>query len=107
MSRIEESVEAGADAAAEVRDAYPRLCDDADSAEVASAVLSAAWPVLSAGLRELHRPVWACGNPGHTNPDVGCPECDEVCRTCTDHMPCPTVRELDRIDRALGIGGES
>lgn len=61
------------------------------------------WPILSAGLRELHPAQWECGNPRHTNPEVGCPECSEVCATCDRAMPCPTVRELDRIDEELGL----
>lgn len=58
--------------------------------EHARAVLRTAWPLLSDGLRELHPAQWECGNPRHTNPEAGCPECSEVCATCDRTMPCPT-----------------
>lgn len=37
---------------------------------------------------------WRCGNPRHTNPDVGCPECHTECETCDRTYPCPTIRAL-------------
>lgn len=38
---------------------------------------------------------WKCGNPRHTNPKVGCPECYTECETCDRTYPCATVAALD------------
>lgn len=54
-------------------------------------------PALTAAVRDvlaLHQGDWSCGNPTHTNPDVGCPECGECCADCGQTWPCPTVRAL-------------
>ena len=40
---------------------------------------------MERALREvmaIHEPLWGCGNPGHTNPEVGCPECEVICDGC-------------------------
>ena len=37
-----------------------------------------------------HQPEWSCGNPAHTNLDVGCPDCAEYCTECGDPSPCRT-----------------
>ena len=95
MTTVDDAVEAGARA-------LWRASDVADHEWAMTSALAAAWPILSAGLRELHSAQWECGNPRHTNPDVGCPECCEVCVACDRDMPCATVRELDRIDKELG-----
>ena len=49
---------------------------------------------------DLHQPKWSCGNPQHTNPEVGCPDCAECCIECGDYLPCPTVQA---IADALGV----
>ena len=52
---------------------------------------------LTAAVRDVlarHAPEWPCGNPAHTNPDVGCPECEDSCADCGQSWPCPTVRAL-------------
>ena len=54
-------------------------------------------PALTAVVRDvlaLHQGDWSCGNPAHTNPDVGCPECGEYCADCDQTWPCATVRAL-------------
>ena len=38
---------------------------------------------------------WKCGNPRHTNPKVGCPECYTECETCDRTYPCDTRAALD------------
>ncbi len=43
---------------------------------------------------DLHREEVSCGNPRHTNFDVGCPECLVVCDSCGEIYPCPTVRAI-------------
>ena len=54
-------------------------------------------PALTAVVRDvlaLHQGDWSCGNPAHTNPDVGCPECGEYCADCGQTWPCATARAL-------------
>ena len=47
-------------------------------------------------VRELHRDGdWECGNPSHTNPEVGCPDCWVACASCQESYPCPTIRALE------------
>ena len=46
-------------------------------------------------VRALHVGSWGCGNPSHTNPDVGCPDCFMECDDCGEAHPCPTLRTLD------------
>lgn len=70
---------------------------------VSRLVLAAAWPILSAPLRELHTEDWSCGNPRHTNPDVGCPDCGVHCGHCGHDWPCPTVQAIDETDKELGL----
>lgn len=60
----------------------------------AEVVLQAAWPILSAGLRELH---------GRIVEGPFSPFGLYVCRHCDKPWPCATVRELDRIDKELGL----
>ena len=38
---------------------------------------------------------WKCGNPRHTNPEIGCPECYTECETCDRTYPCDTRAALD------------
>ena len=49
----------------------------------------------------LHYEQWGCGNPSHTNPEAGCPECYVCCNECGDGYPCATVTAL-----AEHLGGE-
>lgn len=64
-------------------------------------------PALVAAVRavlDLHDPregEWSCGNPVHTNPDIGCPDCGLACRTCGESVPCP---EWLAVTDALGGG---
>lgn len=54
-------------------------------------------PTLLDAVRDvlaLHLRDWSCGNPAHTNPDVGCPDCEEYCTDCGQTWPCATVRAL-------------
>lgn len=91
MSTVDYAVEAGARAllAAMSRHEYPG--EDREHEWAARQVLPVAhavWPILSAGLRELH---WQMSSPG-------------ICYGCGHVWPCPTVRDLDRIDKELGNG---
>ena len=49
-------------------------------------------------VRVLHVGGWGCGNPSHTNPAVGCPDCFMECGSCGEMCPCPTLRALDGTD---------
>ena len=100
MTTVDDAVEVGARAMADLWTDEDEYGSRENMAETAARAM---WPILSAGLRKLHSAQWECGNPRHTNPDVGCPECCEVCVTCDRTMPCATVRELDRIDKELGL----
>ena len=42
-----------------------------------------------------HNALWGCGNPRHTNPSVGCPECEVVCAACGERYPCPTAVTIE------------
>jgi len=44
---------------------------------------------LTAAL-DIHKAYVSCGNPQHTNFEVGCPECTEYCEACGEVWPCPT-----------------
>ena len=100
MTTVDDAVEAGARA---LSDSWTDENEYGSRQDMSRVAARAQWPILSEGLRELHPAQWECGNPRHTNPEVGCPECSEVCATCDRTMPCPTVRELDRIDKELGL----
>lgn len=93
MSTVEDAVEASARALSESE--YGEGPHDSRLADLA---VTAAWPVLSAGLRELHHlHEWQSSLPGRW---VTVQECDECGGT---EWPCLTVRELDRIDQELGL----
>ena len=47
------------------------------------------------GVLVLHVGGWGCGNPSHTNPDVGCPDCFLGCDACGEAYPCPTISAID------------
>ncbi|MBB1512000.1 hypothetical protein H5399_05195 [Tessaracoccus sp. MC1627] len=49
-------------------------------------------------VRALHVGGWGCGNPSHTNPKVGCPDCFMECDACAEMCPCATIRALDGTD---------
>lgn len=124
MTTVNDAVETGARALADEWSAGERLAVHSDDAFVAARAM---WPILSAGLRELHRRYtvydWdgACPNKGeahteahHHEDNVGDWYCDQLplrlaCDTCRDlygtaeDWPCATVRELDRIDKELGL----
>lgn len=46
----------------------------------------------------LHQMAWSCGNPSHTNPDVGCPDCALVCTNDMQDWPCETAATLALIE---------
>ena len=48
---------------------------------------------LTAAL-DLHNAYVSCGNPQHTNFEVGCPECAEYCEACGEVCPCPTLAAI-------------
>jgi hypothetical protein len=48
---------------------------------------------LTAAL-DLHNAYVSCGNPRHTNLEVGCPECTEYCEACGEVYPCPTLAAI-------------
>lgn len=70
---------------------------EADNWERAVAAEEALDEALAAieRVRELHQGEWLCINAGHTNPDIECPDCAEVCTICHQDMPCDTIRALD------------
>lgn len=59
-----------------------------DAKIIAENATKAAWPILSAGLRRLHEASTSADYAG---------DC-----MCGLRYPCPTARELDRIDKELG-----
>lgn len=86
MSTVDDAIESGALALAEMATAP------------AAEAIRAAWPLLSDGLRELHQtgPMkWRY--PGDNTPR-------RICSSCDVTWPCPTARELDRIDKELANG---
>ena len=48
---------------------------------------------LTAAL-DLHNAYVSCGNPQHTNFEVGCPECAEYCEASGEVCPCPTLAAI-------------
>jgi hypothetical protein len=70
----------GTSKAAAVREHMQALRDEVDRLRAfADAVLG------------LHHMDVACGNPQHTNFDVGCPDCAAVCDSCGEDWPCRTA----------------
>lgn len=93
MSIVDEAVKAGARALAECQPGY----EHGASREV----IKAAWPVLSAGLREMHTR-WDQGGGW-----VVCMHCnDNTSPPRKKQWPCETITALDRIDQELGIGDD-
>ena len=45
----------------------------------------------------LHEPLWECGNPRHTNPEAGCPDCAVICDDCGGSYPCSTVATIQEV----------
>lgn len=81
-------------------DAAQRVCEaneDLVHVEPYAALEAAAREAL-APIRELHTSRWSCGNPRHTNPEYGCPECATACAECGDYWPCDTARLVYRKD---------
>lgn len=77
-----------ADAVARVIIELPMLRGLADRLEAAEAAIEK--------VRAEHQGEWSCGNPRHTNPDVGCPDCGAGCISCGEQYPCPTIRAIDK-----------
>ena len=74
-------------------------CGDVEAARNAAFIAASrvAVPALLDAVQavlDLHQPEWGCGNPSHTNPSVGCPECFLACACGDDVYPCPTVRTI-------------
>ena len=97
-------IEAAAEA---LEGAYARWSDlvevgepviESEHEAMAAAVVSVVVASVLEPLREAHAGEWDCGNPSHTNPDVGCPDCLLYCASCDVEMPCPTIRMLDQIE---------
>ncbi len=101
MSTVNDAVEAGARAMSEHwRDMHAGESLGRQRA-LARRAARAMWPVLSAGLRELHRQKI---NFRPRRLDGGA-HLREECQHCGPRVawPCATVRELDRIDKELGL----
>lgn len=99
MTTVDKAIEAGARA---LHDLWDDETEYGTYGEMATTAARAMWPILSAPIRELHESEWSCGNPRHTNPDIGCPECAEYCDLCGHMWPCPTMQEILDIDKELG-----
>lgn len=101
MTTVNDAVETGARALADEWSAGERLAVHSDDAFVAARAM---WPILSAGLRGLHecKMVDIFGT-GDGMEDV------ELCRGCSEHFnewvpwPCPTMKEIQEIDKELGL----
>lgn len=75
--------------------------EDPEDAQIfADLAVTAAWPVLSAPLRGLH--VMKVDYRPRLHDPSGAPLRD-VCQHCQHAYPCATVRELDQIDKELGL----
>ena len=85
MTTVDDAVEAGA-----------QVVGTYYAHEYAYHALIGAWPVLSAGLRELHVREKDQYGPAH------CFGCSQEAQAWV-RWPCRTVRELDRIDKELGL----
>lgn len=98
MSTVDEAVEAGARAMSHHwRDMHTNESLGRQR-QLAVHATRAMWPVLSAGLRELHTR-WDQGGGW-----VVCMHCNaNTSPTRKKQWPCETITELDRIDRELGI----
>lgn len=88
MTTVDDAVEAGARALSEHwRDMHTNGSLDRQR-DLAGHAARAMWPILSAGLRELHR-------------TVRVRDWDE-CYGC-GALHCPTMRAIQRIDKELGL----
>ncbi len=97
MTAVDDAIEAGARALAEAWTDENEYGSRQDMSRVAA---RAQWPILSAGLRELH--VMKVDYRPRLHDPSGAPLRD-VCQHCQRAYPCATVRELDRIDEELGL----
>lgn len=101
MSTVDDAVEAGARALEAMYGSPPGNKMDMVNAE---AVLRAAWPILSAPLRELHED--AGPSQGYTESGYG--EIEHCCGTCGTHgeygeeWPCPPMQTIIETDKELG-----
>lgn len=82
------------EAEAECDEAQGRAKDEVWRAENFLQMERAAAAAAVRDVLALHQPEWSCGNPAHTNPDVGCPECAEQCTDCGQTWPCATLRAI-------------
>ena len=96
MSTVDDAVEAGARALSEHWwDMHTGGSLDRQR-DLAGHAARAAWPILSAPLRELHVREKDQYGPTH------CFGCSQEAQAWVQ-WPCRTVRELDRIDKELGL----
>lgn len=91
MSTVDDAVEAGARALSE-----SEYGEGPHDSRLAALAVTAAWPILSEGLRGLHA-------EREWRPLDGTYFGGTVCGHCRRAYPCATVRELDRIDKELGL----
>lgn len=56
---------------------------------------------------EKHQEVVVCGNPRHTNFDIGCPDCAVVCDYCTCPWPCDARRLADALSALTVPDGDA
>lgn len=56
---------------------------------------------------ETHQELVTCGNPQHTNFEVGCPECAVVCDYCTCPWPCDARRLADALSALTVPDGDA
>lgn len=56
---------------------------------------------------EKHQEVVVCGNPRHTNFDIGCPDCAVVCDYCTCPWPCDARKLADALSALTALGGDA
>lgn len=56
---------------------------------------------------EKHQEVVVCGNPRHTNFDIGCPDCAVVCDYCTCPWPCDARRLADALEALTVPDGDA
>lgn len=97
MTAVTDAIEAGARAVHALRENDGPVMDGVRIE--AEAIIAAAWPVLSAPLRELHERVefeWPRGS-------YYCLECYRASEDAPD-WPCATIRLIEQTDKELGCG---
>jgi len=100
MTTVDDAIEAGARALDSNYnpDRHPVMAAMFEDYSLTAA--RAMWPILSAPLRGLH--VMKVDYRPRLHDPSGAPLRD-VCQHCQRAYPCATVRELDQIDKELGL----